>query len=516
MSNTQNNDRSTSSSAMAMEEEDEQQVPRSSTTSNKGKHGNMINIIDDGYTADVSSISDGDSTLMNKDQQQQGDSKLGLVIDILQPARKKPRNDDLQSFCRNNSSSLYRSPFPTYRVSRNSNSRHRSRGRHHRRHRRRRPSSKIHEGRFQQQRPAPSPIHPDIDISLTHHIMTGDLLCPTTDVAIQDAVMPLSNSNSSNGPTPAEAASTTGGDTTSTSVGPVVPALTEAVLQYFRDWKRDTTVNSGLRDTGSEQPQQQQQQVLQQEQQQLETARVSSDTVETMVPETKGHRNTTTTNNNNGNRKRRHRLDDGSSPPSSPPVAGASKNDNANVKHQMQEAAQAQVISDVASFSNRHYKLEDALELTDTPRLLLESNSPYRVIHVNAAFSRDIVVPAGSSRRRRRRRRNTSECVQDWMERQNDLLATTDRSLQEAIENIIPDNVSVPLTCYPVMIGGRLTHYLIEASTRTAQQQEQQQASAAPGNNNDNNNTRHRNAINNNRNIREETMEMYKPFEAVG
>jgi len=368
MSNTQNNDRSTSSSAMAMEEEDEQQVPRSSTTSNKGKHGNMINIIDDGYTADVSSISDGDSTLMNKDQQQQGDSKLGLVIDILQPARKKPRNDDLQSFCRNNSSSLYRSPFPTYRVSRNSNSRHRSRGRHHRRHRRRRPSSKIHEGRFQQQRPAPSPIHPDIDISLTHHIMTGDLLCPTTDVAIQDAVMPLSNSNSSNGPTPAEAASTTGGDTTSTSVGPVVPALTEAVLQYFRDWKRDTTVNSGLRDTGSEQPQQQQQQVLQQQQQQLETARVSSDTVETMVPETKGHRNTTTTNNNNGNRKRRHRLDDGSSPPSSPPVAGASKNDNANVKHQMQEAAQAQVISDVASFSNRHYKLEDALELTDTPR----------------------------------------------------------------------------------------------------------------------------------------------------
>ncbi len=38
------------------------------------------------------------------------------------------------------------------------------------------------------------------------------------------------------------------------------------------------------------------------------------------------------------------------------------------------------------------------------------------------------------------------------------------RSLEEAIEDTIPDNVNIPFTCYPVLGAGQITHYLLEGT----------------------------------------------------
>jgi hypothetical protein len=76
---------------------------------------------------------------------------------------------------------------------------------------------------------------------------------------------------------------------------------------------------------------------------------------------------------------------------------------------------------------------------------------------VNAAFSRKIIAPANGSRRSN---------AQQWIETQNHARQRTlkNRSLQEALEDIIPEKLTVPLTCYPVVGAGSVTHYLIEAT----------------------------------------------------
>lgn len=136
-------------------------------------------------------------------------------------------------------------------------------------------------------------------------------------------------------------------------------------------------------------------------------------------------------------------------------------------------------------------------------RLLLEATSPHRVIHVNAAFSRKIIAASNGSRRSN---------AQEWMETQNQphQISSKNRSIQEALEEIIPENNTLPLTCYPVLGAGSVTHYLIEATPAgpkdgniAANQEREQQNIDSP----------HKD---NNIDIRQEKMQLYKPFEAVG
>jgi hypothetical protein len=116
----------------------------------------------------------------------------------------------------------------------------------------------------------------------------------------------------------------------------------------------------------------------------------------------------------------------------------------------------------------------------------LEGTSPHRIIHVNAAFSRHLIL-AGSGRQGRRFRNNS----QEWIESQNQF-SNSKRSLQEAIEEIIPENATLPLTCYPVVGSNSMTtHYLIEATNSIANPRPD---STHP----------------------QETMTLYRPFEAVG
>ena len=195
-----------------------------------------------------------------------------------------------------------------------------------------------------------------------------------------------------------------------------------------------------------------------------------------------------------------------------------------------------QVISDVATFSDQAHTLEDALDLTDTPRLLLEATSPHRIIHMNAAFSKHIIGIGGSRGNATRGGTTTISsssansddyCSQDWMEEQNssrNLHARgnnqNSRSLQKAIEDIVPDNITIPpLMCYPVIVGdpNNITHYLIEATSLTQSRDDTTKKMMIR-------NHHSRELIpppppplpSERRNIRQDTMEMYKPFGAIG
>lgn len=131
-------------------------------------------------------------------------------------------------------------------------------------------------------------------------------------------------------------------------------------------------------------------------------------------------------------------------------------------------------VSSDSTFSPPHPPVA-MLSFTVTPpfnRLLLEAAPPHRVIHANAAFSKDVLLIGRSSgsNRRKKKRPSSRRSVQDWMEERNTPyhphLATINRSrsLEKAIEDVIPDNVNIPFTCYPVLGAGQITHYLLEAA----------------------------------------------------
>lgn len=120
-------------------------------------------------------------------------------------------------------------------------------------------------------------------------------------------------------------------------------------------------------------------------------------------------------------------------------------------------------------------------------RLLLEATAPHRVIHANAAFSNDVILMNGRNghNKKTKKAKNSSitqrrPSVLEWMEERNKQpyhyysvgggnggkIARL-RTLEEAIEDIIPDNVRIPFTCYPVCgtVSGRvITHYLLEGT----------------------------------------------------
>jgi hypothetical protein len=431
----------------------------------------------EGYTADRSaasmkSSSDNDSTV-NED-------KLGLVIDVLQS--RSPRRDHFkcttissrskQASCRSFKHALL--PTMDHKHSGNRLKRKRAKSRR-----------DVHQQkRFANDKLLPllskkSPIHPDIDLSLTHHIaVKDDLLSATTDAVLHVAAVSQSIRSHDASPTVKQASFYSHVETAS-----AIPALSKAVLEYFADLRQQVAVNTA-----------------------------------------------------EGSRKRSTRTgrEDKSSPLLNKGVAAI--------------PSMAQIISDVASFSDEPYRLEDALDLADTPRyvyteivgsislftenprfcqrlalflflfvlhfrLLLEATSPHRVIHVNAAFSRKIIAAASGSRR----------CnAQVWIETQNKLhqRSSKNRSLQEALEDIIPENLTVPLTCYPVLGTSSVTHYLIEAtpvgSTTGARKAQKRGRLDNPDKQDDLEQRNIDNTKNDNDHVREETLHLHKHFEAVG
>jgi hypothetical protein len=136
---------------------------------------------------------------------------------------------------------------------------------------------------------------------------------------------------------------------------------------------------------------------------------------------------------------------------------------------------------------------------------------------MNAAFSKHVIGIGGSRRNTRRAANNGDYCAQDWMEEQNSsrhLRAKgnnqNSRSLQKAIEDIVPDNVTIPpLVCYPVIVGdpNNITHYLIESTISTHSRTNHSSIGSLPLS---------PPLPSEQRNIRQDTMEMYKPFGAVG
>lgn len=123
-----------------------------------------------------------------------------------------------------------------------------------------------------------------------------------------------------------------------------------------------------------------------------------------------------------------------------------------------------------ATFSKRRRRLEEGLALTQTPRyvnhcrlfeanikclhnfvcflrLLIEAESPHRVVHANAAFTQSVV--------------GTLSNTQRWFERQTSSNIPKTRSLKKALRDIIP-NRDVHLVLYPVTGSEKVSHYLIE------------------------------------------------------
>ncbi|KAG7343024.1 hypothetical protein IV203_020969 [Nitzschia inconspicua] len=397
------------------------------------------NLTVEGYIADKSSATS--STSKSDENEDKSEDKLGLVIDVLQPKRQRRRQSDNGSSSDNsiNSSSrslthVLMSAVDERRLKQNRRKRRRSKSTHH--------NSRKHARTFDATRAweslsMKSPIHPDIDITLTEHIaIKNDLLSPSADSVLLGAAAVSSATNSC---------------FSTTEIVSAVPALSNAVLQYF----------AGLRNEIS-----------------ARTSKMS-----------------------------------GKSIASKQPAKSSVESDRTSYKPNVVLPKTAQIISDVASFSDQPYCLEDALDLTDTPRLLLEATSPYRVIHVNAAFSRNIIAAANGSRK---------STAQEWIESQNQphKISSKNRTLQEALEDIIPENVTVPLTCHPVLGAGSITHYLIEAtSTEAFSGNNARQRIKGSNENNVRPEEGEGKDISNsktNEDMRRNTMQLYKHYEAVG
>lgn len=99
------------------------------------------------------------------------------------------------------------------------------------------------------------------------------------------------------------------------------------------------------------------------------------------------------------------------------------------------------------TFSKRHRRLEEGLALTQIPRLLIEAESPHRVVHANAAFTQTII--------------GTSSNIQRWFVKQSSSNVPETRSLTKALHDIVP-NRDVQLVIYPVDGREKVSHYLVE------------------------------------------------------
>jgi hypothetical protein len=378
-------------------------------------------------------------------------------------------------------------------------------------------------------------------------------MCPTTEIAIQQGAIASVASSGGAGVAPSlsgiassETATTSDCTTNATPQECVsfVPALSDAIVEYFaflRHQMRSAQQRHELQHAFS--PPQRRQQHHQEVMVANENRTISSQPERTKCRSNKKHGKSLQGTATAVTKEMAFRASKG---------AVATKN-----YPSAPQACPPQVVSDVATFSDQPYTLEDALDLTDTPRLLLEAASPHRIIHINAAFSKQVVGIGGGSRRgntsRNTRRGSTTAagCAQDWMEEQNSIKHLSSkgnteysRSLQKAIEDIIPDNCTIPFTCYPVVVSGaaascgfssqppqpHITHYLIEATTRprkvtAAAKTTPSEKKNHPlirtsnvhnhyrGNERLELSPRQRNNVNN---IHQETMEMYKPFGAVG
>eukprot|EP00980_Cylindrotheca_fusiformis_P031402 scaffold26312_cov137-Cylindrotheca_fusiformis.AAC.2 len=98
-------------------------------------------------------------------------------------------------------------------------------------------------------------------------------------------------------------------------------------------------------------------------------------------------------------------------------------------------------------YSQQYRFLEEGIALTQTPRLLVEAESPHRVVHANTAFTRSAI--------------GTSVNVQRWIERHSSPTIAQNRSLETALRDIVPDP-EVHLTVYPVRGSEKVSHYLVE------------------------------------------------------
>mmetsp|Transcript_62995 Transcript_62995/g.153404 ORF Transcript_62995/g.153404 Transcript_62995/m.153404 type:complete len:708 (-) Transcript_62995:153-2276(-) len=190
--------------------------------------------------------------------------------------------------------------------------------------------------------------------------------------------------------------------------------------------------------------------------------------------------------------------------PSSQHLGDTFKGGHQNYRH-------PNLISNVVTYSDQSVSLEKSLDLTNSPRLLLEASPPHRVIHANAAFSKLIILEDQKAKKKNNDKKKrsikeksnrtdvatTSTATCDWIQKQNtpppsfgaastavtsssssssatSLLAAAaaaawkNRSLQDAIEQMIPERVSVSgttggphgiqqnhryvFTCYPVRV----------------------------------------------------------------
>ena len=79
--------------------------------------------------------------------------------------------------------------------------------------------------------------------------------------------------------------------------------------------------------------------------------------------------------------------------------------------------------------------------------LLIEAESPHRVVHANAAFTQTVI--------------GTSSNIQRWFVKQSSCTIPKNRSLKKALQDIIP-NRDVHLVIYPVDGHEKVSHYLVE------------------------------------------------------
>ncbi|CAJ1918793.1 unnamed protein product [Cylindrotheca closterium] len=105
-----------------------------------------------------------------------------------------------------------------------------------------------------------------------------------------------------------------------------------------------------------------------------------------------------------------------------------------------------------ATVSKRQRRLEEGLALTKTPRVLIEGESPYRVVHANAAFTQTVIGTASS--------------IQRWSARQTSSSIPKTRSLKKALHDIVP-NRDVHIVLYPVAGSEKISHYLIETKDKS-------------------------------------------------
>lgn len=280
----------------------------------------------EGYTADKSSASTKCATSSDNDDsfpvgRKDDEDKLGLVIAILQPQGQRQLSTSSGSSSTSSRSDSVSCPISHMLLS--TIDRKRSGGR-----RKRKRSKYCHRHVRKQRRTADdtssfflsqkSPIHPDIDISLTQHIaVSDDLISATTDAVLQGAAVYNNNSSSSTSAGIGGAATTAKTSSFSTvEIASAVPALSKAVLQYFADLRQ-----------------------------------------EFMTATRKEIVSTHTSAQSSASTSHRRRPD-----------KSPENRDRSLLQKDATVPKMAQIVSDVATFSEEPHRLEDALDLTDTPR----------------------------------------------------------------------------------------------------------------------------------------------------